>query len=357
MRALLGLPIALLGCLTGVVAAQSLEFIQPAANALTALGNEWTYDNGEEVVVRWTSEYDFVNLDVYQGPQEDGSFALESLGENLPSTRTSMTWRANAIAGANVSLPFHFELSNAANPTCGECTVNSLNFYVRRPTASSSSSTTSSSATSSSATASSTAASSPTTASSAMTTMSTSASSTASTSSTSNAIAGAAANPNSSKDSGSSNHDLAIGLGVGLGVGIPVLLAILGCIAFCLWRRRRKQRSRTSKLPRGRQHIASTPRSRDNSQMRERGSLEPMAPAPAWVTDTTAHPRSSGGGTSTASSYFEPFEFERPGSEDFETREVMSEVASSGDNAAARLSAIHEGRPATPNWPLAPRWI
>jgi len=87
--------------------------------------------------------------------------------------------------------------------------------------------------------------------------------------------------------------------------------------------------------------------------MRERdgGSREPIFPEQAWIPGRTSHPRSSGGGASTNSSYFEPFEFERPESQEFDTKSVMSEVTDR-TNAAARLDAIHEDRPMTPNWPL-----
>ena len=80
MRAPLGLPIPLLCYLTELVGAQTLEFLSPAANALTALGDEVRYDDGEVVEVQWRSDYDDTNLEVWQGPQDDGTFVVRSLG-------------------------------------------------------------------------------------------------------------------------------------------------------------------------------------------------------------------------------------------------------------------------------------
>ena len=77
-RALLGLPIPLLCYLLDAATAQSLEFVNPAPNALTALGDDLSYEQGEQVEVRWTSDFEATNVDVYQG--EDGAYALESLG-------------------------------------------------------------------------------------------------------------------------------------------------------------------------------------------------------------------------------------------------------------------------------------
>lgn len=144
-------------------------------------------------------------------------------------------------------------------------------------------------------------------------------------------------------------QDQKIGLGVGLGVGIPVVLAIIACIAFCLWRRRKRRR--TSTLPRGRQHIRDPAISESQTAMRP--SQEDLrAPPLAWMSTKSSKARSSTGAASTASSYFEPFEFERPGSAEFETRSFMSELTTRGDNAGARLGTVHEDRPMTPNWPL-----
>lgn len=77
-RALLGLPIPLLCYLLDAATAQSLEFVNPAPNALTALGGDLSYELGEQVEVRWTSDFEATNVDVYQG--QDGAYALESLG-------------------------------------------------------------------------------------------------------------------------------------------------------------------------------------------------------------------------------------------------------------------------------------
>jgi len=77
-RALLGLPIPLLCYLLDAATAQTLEFVNPVPNALTALSGGLSYEQGEQVEVRWTSDFEATNVDVYQG--EDGAFALESLG-------------------------------------------------------------------------------------------------------------------------------------------------------------------------------------------------------------------------------------------------------------------------------------
>lgn len=83
-RALLGLPIPLLCYLLDAATAQSLEFVNPAPNALTALGGDLRYELGEQVEVRWTSDFEATNVDVYQG--QDGAYALESLGRMYQTT-------------------------------------------------------------------------------------------------------------------------------------------------------------------------------------------------------------------------------------------------------------------------------
>ncbi|RMX77657.1 hypothetical protein D0869_09714 [Hortaea werneckii] len=310
-RALLGLPIPLLCYLLDAATAQSLEFVNPAPNALTALGGDLSYGLGEQVEVRWTSDFEATNVDVYQG--EDGA------------------------------LPFHFQLSNGA----GSTQVSSLDFYIRQDASASSSSTSTSSATPTSSSDSQAATS------AASTTPSTSSSTG---SSTNNPVAGAAADQNSSDNSNDSNEDLKLGLGIGLGVGLFLLLALLACLVFCCWRRRKRQRAST--LPRGRkpQHIRDTSVATGGSDvMQQTESQEPMfhPPPPAWMSYKSSQGRSSGGGASTTSSYFEPFEFEREGSQDFETSSVVSEATHRGDTAtSARLGTVHEGRPVTPNWPL-----
>ncbi|KAI7460656.1 hypothetical protein KC357_g8922 [Hortaea werneckii] len=340
-RALLGLPIPLLCYLLDAATAQTLEFVNPAPNALTALSGGLSYEQGEQVEVKWTSDFEATNVDVYQG--EDGAYALESLGRNLPPSNTSLTWTASAILGTNLSLPFHFQLSNGA----GSTQVSSLDFYVRQDASASSSTSTSSSTPTSSSD-------SQATTSAASTTSSTISSSTGS--STNNPISGAAADRNSSDNSDGSNEDLKLGLGIGLGVGIPLLLALLACLIFCCWRRRKRQRAST--LPRGRkpQHIRDTSIATGGSDvMQQTESQEPMfhPPPPAWMSYRSSQGRSSGGGASTTSSYFEPFEFEREGSQDFETSSVVSEATHRGDAATSlRLGTVHEGRPVTPNWPL-----
>ncbi|RMZ06665.1 hypothetical protein D0860_05441 [Hortaea werneckii] len=353
-RAVLGLPIPLLCYLLDAATAQSLEFVNPAPNALTALGDDLGYEQGEQVEVRWTSDFEATNVDVYQG--EDGAYALESLGRmdkttewltssagNLPPSNTSLTWTASAILGTNLSLPFHFQLSNGA----GSTQVSSLDFYVRQDASASSSTSTSSSTPTSSSDP-------QATTSAASTTSSTTSSSTGS--SSNNPISGAAADQSSSDNSDDSNEDLKLGLGIGLGVGIPLLLALLACLVFCCWRRRKRQRAST--LPRGRkpQHIRDTSIATGGSDaMQQTESQEPMfhPPPPAWMSYKSSQGRSSGGGASTTSSYFEPFEFEREGSQDFETSSVVSEATHRGDTAtSARLGTVHEGRPVTPNWPL-----
>ncbi|KAI7308763.1 hypothetical protein KC315_g13241, partial [Hortaea werneckii] len=261
-RALLGLPIPLLCYLLDAATAQSLEFVNPAPNALTALGGDLSYELGEQVEVRWTSDFEATNVDVYQG--QDGAYALESLGRNLPPSNTSLTWTASAILGTNLSLPFHFQLSNGA----GSTQVSSLDFYIRQDASASSSSTSTSSSTPTSSSDSQAAT-------SAASTTSPTSSSTGS--STNNPIAGAAADQNSSDNSDGSNQDLKLGLGIGLGVGLFLLLALLACLVFCCWRRRKRQRAST--LPRGRkpQHIRDTSVATGGSDMMQQtDSQEPM---------------------------------------------------------------------------------
>ncbi|KAK5115213.1 hypothetical protein LTR85_009971 [Meristemomyces frigidus] len=336
--ALLGLSASLLSGLIDIVWAQSVSFVEPRATALTALGDNLQYDSGENVTISWTTDFDYTTLRVYQGPLDDGSYAEEVLARNFTQATTTFIWKAAAIGDAESTYPFHFELLNAGDSSCDGCTANSVTFYVTQRSVFSS--TSSSAATSSTSAAS-------TTSAAALSTHS----STASPTSTNNTVAGAASTNSSSASSTSSRKSLAVPLGVGLGVGIPVLLALVALLAFCLLRRRK--RAKAANLPRGRQPEERL--SGSQAAMRERGSREPIAPVQQGYmpyrssTSTPGHPRSSEGGVSRSSSYFEPFDFERPGSREFDANNVMSELAMGGGAvAAARLSAIQE----TPNWPL-----
>lgn len=351
----LRLSIPLLTFFTDIATARSLSFIEPRATALTALGNDIEYTVGENVTVRWSTDFEYTTLRVWQGPLDDGSYAHEFLGRkfsafinrgrcyvlttytgNWTLANTTFAWNASAIDHANLTHAFHFELSNGHDGSCENCTANSVSFYVTRQAISTTSSTSSIASSTSSV-------------------ITGTHSSTASPTSTTHAIAGNAATASPIATANKSKANLAVPLGVGLGVGIPVLLALCGLLAFCLLRRRK--RAQASNLPRGRQPESAL--SPNQVVMQERGSREPLHPVqPIYVPyRPSSHARSSGGATSgrvssTHSSYFEPFEFERPGSQDFDTRSVMSEVTTHGANAVERLDAIDEDEPGTPNWPL-----
>ncbi|KAF2773625.1 hypothetical protein EJ03DRAFT_102348 [Teratosphaeria nubilosa] len=341
-----------------------LEFTRPAANALTALGLSTVYESGSDVTVAWTTPFEGTTLLVFQGPLENGSYESETIAVSLPSSETSMTWTAGVIDGASTALSLYFQLQNADDATCDGCTADSLEFFIREQSVSS---TTFSQAVSS-------------TTSSATTSASTSA---ATTSTTSNSVTAASATSSqtmevgvgafsssatssakltSDSDHNHSNRALDLGLGIGLGVGIPLLLALLGLCIFLALRRRKK--ARQSQLPRGQRPQSMA---RSMAQVSERASDSPLVPrgapivAPQRDSSATTRPMSSYAPSrfstagSRASSYFEPFEFERPGSQDFDTRSVMSAMSGNGARAASGrgLQSINEDEmPAMPQWPL-----
>lgn len=57
------------------VRADSLAFLDPLANTSTTLAENIEYDTGQDVDVRWSTDFEFTTLRLYQGPLDDGSYA------------------------------------------------------------------------------------------------------------------------------------------------------------------------------------------------------------------------------------------------------------------------------------------
>ncbi|KAK0904195.1 hypothetical protein LTR91_016880 [Friedmanniomyces endolithicus] len=289
------------------VSAQTLLFTAPATNALTALGATNNYTLGQDVQIAWQTGFQKTTLRVWQGPREDGSLIGKVLAENRTQVDTSFTWTAAQIDNIPLSRPFHFELTNAEDGSCTGCAADSADFYVTRPSA-----TTSSTSTSTSSTPAPTTSSAPSSSSTATTT----------------------------PFLHNNRHALALGLGIGLGVGVPLLLALLALCAFCPIRRRKNQR-RSANLPRGHQPKLSIsaplmvqhdkavgpPGSPGYPQIAYFGAYRPERPDRG---DEAQRDRSSTGTASTmASSYHGPFEFERPGSgPGFDSKSMELEMSS-----------------------------
>ncbi|KAK5704142.1 hypothetical protein LTR97_003155 [Elasticomyces elasticus] len=357
---------------------QTLQFTEPAANALTSLGATTNYTLGEDVRIAWQTPYEVTTLRVWQGPRADGSLAGQTLAENYTQSDTSFTWTAAQVGGILLSRPFRLELSNGADSSCDGCKTDSPVFYVNRPRVASSSASPSTRSSSSSAAATSTSA--PTTS--------------ASPYPTSDVAGASATTPAPPASQHSNRHALSLGLGLGLGLGIPLLLALLAICAFCLLRRRKKQR-RSANLPRGHQPKPSISKPFMAEQENAPGVFgDPGHPQAAYFErygprDERRDRDSAGTTSTTASTRHGPFEFEQPNSEQqFDSigfvREIQgiprasessartgrTAVASSmGNNSlrsttpksdqhligAPRLSSIDEVPPfraSTPEWPL-----
>ncbi|KAK3109676.1 hypothetical protein LTR53_016810, partial [Teratosphaeriaceae sp. CCFEE 6253] len=306
----------------------TLQFTEPAANALTALsGTAANHTLGEEVRIAWQTGYELTTLRVWQGPRADGSLVGEVLAANQTQDETSFTWMATSIGGLSLTRPFRFELTDAE----GTSSADSSTFYVVRSTASTSTSRMSSASTSPTSSAA---------------------------SSTTTDVAAAATTP-APPSTDQVSHRRALDLGLGLGLGIPFMLALLGLCAFCLIRRRKNKR-RSANLPRGHQPQISIskplmihqdkpglPDSPGHPQIAYFGSYTPGRYENPGRHET--RDRSSNGTTSTAgtvaSSYHGPFPFERPEShhDEFDHRHIEQEFRAIPRGPVGVASSIGSG--------------
>jgi hypothetical protein len=310
--------------LATTTAAQQLQFTEPAANALTALGASLNYTAGESVRIAWQTDFEYTTLRLWQGPLDDGSYVSRVLAANYTQDRTSLNWDAARIGDTPYSRPLYFELTDGHDEGCEEaCTsADSLAFYISRAATSSSTSRSSTTSSQSSTLAGTFATS----------TSSTALSSTTSATSTDD-VAGAAitnsvsSTPSTSDDrkAGSDHKSLAIGLGVGLGVGLAALFALIGILIFCCLRRR--DRERAGSLPRGNQPVISRPMAEQPQRASDQQPiLSPSATYNGIYRPNQTFRSSASTAHSTASSRHGPFPFEEYDHENFETRSVMSEM-------------------------------
>ena len=71
--------VLLLGATARLAAAQTLQFTEPAANALTALGATQNYTVGDDVRIAWQTDFEHTTLELWQGPLDDGSYVSRVL--------------------------------------------------------------------------------------------------------------------------------------------------------------------------------------------------------------------------------------------------------------------------------------
>ncbi|EME38417.1 hypothetical protein DOTSEDRAFT_29463 [Dothistroma septosporum NZE10] len=271
-------------------AAQQLAFLSPSFNQPIA--------PGQAVTVSWKSPYEFTNVEVLQGPDNNGLYSTDILAANATQDLNTLIWTANSAPGNDYSVPFLFRLQKGDSPNdCAVCTTSTSAFSVTdsnapaagvsssgatiaqttgmsaaasTPSAASTSSPASGSTEALSATSASAMTSvessvaAATSASSAMeTSMSSSGSSTAAAMSTSAAgMSSPAPSSSSAVSAAAASASSTSGyqqiteenyhppsketLAIGLGIGIPIGLLAIGMIAFLLWDKRRKQKKYAS---------------------------------------------------------------------------------------------------------------
>lgn len=126
--------------LIAVAAAQDLAFLSPRRGDVTH------YDVDEEVSIQWQTPFESTNLEVWQGPNEGGSFAMRTLiGKRRDvravllyadrrvanTTGNTFHWKAQALDGMTFHHDFHFRLQKGSQPNfCTECSANSETFYL-----------------------------------------------------------------------------------------------------------------------------------------------------------------------------------------------------------------------------------
>ncbi|KXL44809.1 hypothetical protein M433DRAFT_241594 [Acidomyces richmondensis BFW] len=301
-------------------------FIHPSANALTALGGQVNFLAGQKVKVAWSTEWEYTTVRVYQGPlNKEGAYVEQVLADSWTQSFTSLKWPAGAIDNANLSIPFQFQLVNAANADSPSCSVDSIPFFVTKAAI-------------------------PSSIISATETLSFSSFATLpSAFATSSHPTAAAASSDTLSIATENDRDLPIALGIGLGLGIPILIASLASITFCV-RRQHKSQHWTIYLSQGRKPSLPTQEHTNRDPLEE--------PAPAYYRSLGV--RSPMGASSNCSSYFEPFYFERPESPSFDAQSVLSEVMGRPFTSASLRStfqSIYEDeieQSQTPTWPLPP---
>ncbi|KAM3413996.1 hypothetical protein BST61_g10660 [Cercospora zeina] len=109
-----------------VVAGQDLAFTEP-----TKLDPSQHALNSK-IDVAWTTPFQYTNLELWQGPRADGSFAVISLLKNALQNTTTYTWKAEPLDNMDFAPPFHFRLQKGGDGDnlCDGCVVNSVDFSV-----------------------------------------------------------------------------------------------------------------------------------------------------------------------------------------------------------------------------------
>ncbi|KAF2213560.1 hypothetical protein CERZMDRAFT_96392 [Cercospora zeae-maydis SCOH1-5] len=108
-----------------VVAAQDLAFTEP-----TKLDPSQHALNSK-INAAWTTPFQYTNLELWQGPRADGSFAVISLLKNAPQNTTTYTWKAAPLDDMDFAPPFHFRLQKSdGDNLCDGCVVGSVTFSV-----------------------------------------------------------------------------------------------------------------------------------------------------------------------------------------------------------------------------------
>ncbi|KXT08004.1 hypothetical protein AC579_5980 [Pseudocercospora musae] len=279
-----------------VLQAAQLEFVSPAA------GGALRYTPGQQVNVSWNTPWEFTNLEVLQGPREDGTFAVNVLGASLPRSETTYLWNSSSLLGSDLEAPFYFRLQKSNLPNdCDTCSANSPSFSItaREPATSTAAASTSTST---------------------MEASSTSAAPAAAPTAPDVAAAASsyiAAHTAQTQDGLSTGAKLGIGLGVGLGGALLIALLVVA-LSFVRRRKRRFSKQEPS--------FDAVDREKDFSQPQP----QMQEPVPVNSRPQTEHDSRLSGvadsfltkSSGKTKSYHGPFEFEdeqkgtpRPGSE------------------------------------------
>lgn len=129
-----------------VVRAQDLAFVRPTKVDASH------YNLGNKVEVEWTTPFEYTNLEIWQGPRLDSSFAMSSLlsgfsllsivlvyvrrltgygSENASADITSFTWKAKPLDDLDFLPAFHFRLQRGDGENfCDGCIATSIDFRV-----------------------------------------------------------------------------------------------------------------------------------------------------------------------------------------------------------------------------------
>ncbi|KXT08375.1 hypothetical protein AC579_2991 [Pseudocercospora musae] len=113
--------------LTSVAEAQRLAFITPNG------GDPTQYTEGQDVQIRWTTPFQLTNVEVWQGPRQDGSYSTRSLRANCTPDQTSLSWRAGSLSGEDFQHGLLFRLQKSDEPNlCAACVAVSQQFRVKQ---------------------------------------------------------------------------------------------------------------------------------------------------------------------------------------------------------------------------------